>query len=233
MDFTRALGPLAVFGLILSWAVIVLVYRKDFGAERFAPTHAIDITVNQSRLRKSLFATGLMLVTLFLGADVPLAAALAAAVLLISRRTDPAGVFNEIDWSLLVFFSSLFVVTGAIVHSGFGDHLFRVLAPYADGGAASLTGAAVILSNVVSNVPAVMLFRPIIPGVAAPTDAWLTLAMATTFAGNLTLIGSVANLIVAEIARGRGVHLTFTEYLKAGTPIAILSLLGGIAWMSC
>jgi Na+/H+ antiporter NhaD/arsenite permease-like protein len=91
---------------------------------------------------------------------------------------------------------------------------------------------SVVLSNLVSNVPAVMLFRPVVPTLANPHEAWLTLAMATTLAGNLTLLGSVANLIVAEIARSRGVHLSFTEYLKAGTPIAILSLLAGVAWMA-
>lgn len=112
------------------------------------------------------------------------------------------------------------------------EHLFRALAPYASGGPGPLTAASVVLSNLVSNVPAVMLFRPIVPTLADPHHAWLTLAMATTLAGNLTLLGSVANLIVAEIARQRGVHLSFTEYLKAGTPIAILSLLAGVAWIS-
>jgi Na+/H+ antiporter NhaD/arsenite permease-like protein len=77
-----------------------------------------------------------------------------------------------------------------------------------------------------------MLFRPIVPTLAHPETAWLTLAMATTLAGNLTLLGSVANLIVAEIARRRGVHLSFVEYLKAGTPIAILTLLAGVWWLS-
>jgi Na+/H+ antiporter NhaD/arsenite permease-like protein len=91
---------------------------------------------------------------------------------------------------------------------------------------------AVVLSNLVSNVPAVMLFRPVVPTLADPHTAWLTLAMATTLAGNLTLLGSVANLIVAEIARHRGVKLGFFEYLKAGAPIAVLSLLVGIAWLS-
>ena len=67
-----------------------------------------------------------------------------------------------------------------------------------------------------------MLFRPVVPTLAEPHTAWLTLAMATTLAGNLTLLGSVANLIVAEIAKRRGVHLSFVEYLKAGTPIADL-----------
>ena len=232
VDFTRALGPIALLGLVIGWAVIVLVYRREFRTERF--THVYELPPQHYRplLRKSLVATGLMLVALVAGAPVPLAAAGAAALLLITRRLEPEKVFQEIDWSLLVFFCGLFVVTGAIEHSGLGERLFALLRPYADGGAAPLTGVALLLSNLVSNVPAVMLFRPVVPGLGDPHQAWLTLAMATTLAGNLTLLGSVANLIVAEIARRRGVHLSFVEYLKAGTPIAILTLLLGIAWVS-
>lgn len=77
-----------------------------------------------------------------------------------------------------------------------------------------------------------MLFRPVVPALTNPHHAWLTLAMATTLAGNLTLLGSVANLIVAEIARTRGVNLSFVEYLKAGTAIAIVTLLIGVIWLS-
>lgn len=232
VTFTRELGPIAVLGLVITWVTIVVVYRQDFHAEKFAGTYQLEPQVLGPRLRKSLFATAVMLAVLISGGPVPLAAALAAAVLLVTRRTDPAHVFQEVDWGLLVFFSALFVVTGAISASGFGEYLFRFLGPYAAGGPGSLTAASVVLSNLVSNVPAVMLFRPVIPTLAEPQAAWLTLAMATTLAGNLTLLGSVANLIVAEIARGRGVHLSFTEYLKAGTPIAILSLLLGVAWLA-
>jgi Na+/H+ antiporter NhaD/arsenite permease-like protein len=89
----------------------------------------------------------------------------------------------------------------------------------------------VVLSNLISNVPAVLLFRPFIPQFAAPTPAWLTLAMATTLAGNLTLLGSVANLIVAESAKREGVELSFQEYLKAGIPITLLSLALGVLWL--
>jgi Na+/H+ antiporter NhaD/arsenite permease-like protein len=78
----------------------------------------------------------------------------------------------------------------------------------------------------------VLLFRPLIPRFADPQQAWLALAMATTLAGNLTLLGSVANLIVAETAKTRGVNLSFTEYLKAGLPITLLSLIVGIIWLS-
>ncbi|HEY0946091.1 MAG TPA: anion transporter [Opitutaceae bacterium] len=232
VDFVLALAPIAIVGLAVAWAVIVLVYRREFRAEVFDHAHAFATHENPPLLRKAMFATGLMLVALVAGAPVPLAAALAAALLLITRRTEPEKVFQEIDWSLLVFFSGLFVVTGAIEASGLGGKLFAALRPYADGGPAPLTGVSLVLSNLVSNVPAVMLFRPVVPTLDAPHTAWLTLAMATTLAGNLTLLGSVANLIVAEIARRRGVHLTFVEYLKAGTPIAVITLLLGVAWLS-
>jgi Na+/H+ antiporter NhaD/arsenite permease-like protein len=228
VPFTRALGPIALLGLGVIWLVIIAVYRADFRDEVFAQGYRFEPEVRRPRLRKALFATVVMLGALIAGAPVPLAAALAAALLLITRRTEPAQVFQEIDWSLLVFFSALFVVTGAINASGFGEHLFRLLRPYAEGGPAALTGVSVVLSNLVSNVPAVMLFRPIVPALPHPHEAWLTLAMATTLAGNLTLLGSVANLIVAELARTRGVQLTFVEYLKAGTPIAVVTLLIGI-----
>ena len=232
VDFTRALGPVALLGLGCIWVVLVLVYPREFTTEPLAASQPEVPPPNYRRLRKSLIATILLLAALIFGVPAPLAAGLAAALLLVSRRLDPDKVFHEIDWSLLVFFCGLFVVTGAIEHSGIGERLFALIRPYADRGPAALTAISVVLSNLVSNVPAVMLFRPVVPTLIDPQSAWLTLAMATTLAGNLTLLGSVANLIVAEIAQKRGVHFSFTEYLKAGTPIAILSLLLGIGWMT-
>jgi Na+/H+ antiporter NhaD/arsenite permease-like protein len=232
VDFFLGLAPVAAVGLVVIWGVIVVVYRREFAHRLFPTTYEIPPRSYRPLLKKSIAATVLMLVALVLGAPIPLAALGAAALLLVTRRLKPARVFREIDWSLLVFFASLFVVTGAIETSGIGQWLFAEMRPWADGGAAKLTGVSVLLSNLVSNVPAVMLFRPVVPTLNNPHTAWLTLAMATTLAGNLTLLGSVANLIVAEIAGHRGVKLSFTEYLKAGTPIAILTLLLGIAWLS-
>jgi len=111
------------------------------------------------------------------------------------------------------------------------DQLFRLAQPLAEQGVAALSLVAALLSNIISNVPAVLLFAPFVSQLPNPTQSWLTLAMATTVAGNLTLLGSVANLIVAENARQRGVHLTFGEYLKAGLPITFVSLLFGIFWL--
>lgn len=232
VDFTLALAPVALAGLVVIWLIIPLVYRQEFSSELFAETYRLGSRQYRPLLRKSLLATALMLVALVAGAPIPLAALLAASLLLFTRRLKPERVFREIDWGLLVFFSALFVVTGAIETSGLGHDLFALLQRWIDAGPASLSGVAIVLSNLVSNVPAVMLFRPVVPTLADPHNAWLTLAMATTLAGNLTLLGSVANLIVAEIARHRGVHLGFVEYLKAGTPIAVVSLLLGILWLS-
>jgi Na+/H+ antiporter NhaD/arsenite permease-like protein len=231
--FTAALAPVALAGLAVIWLVMIVVYRAEFAATRLESEHLpLPGDEDPNLLRKATIATALMLVALIAGAPIPLAALVAAAILLISRRRDPEHVFEEIDWGLLVFFTALFVVTGAIEASGLGAELFAWLRPWADGGPARLTAASLVLSNLVSNVPAVMLFRPVVPTLADPHSAWLTLAMATTLAGNLTLLGSVANLIVAEIARRRGVHLSFGEYLKAGTPIALLTLFLGVLWLS-
>jgi Na+/H+ antiporter NhaD/arsenite permease-like protein len=87
------------------------------------------------------------------------------------------------------------------------------------------------LSNLVSNVPAVILWLPVVPKVPKPDFIWLVMAMSSTFAGNLTLLGSMANLIVAERAESRGEQLRFGDYLKAGIPVTLLTLCWGIATM--
>jgi Na+/H+ antiporter NhaD/arsenite permease-like protein len=231
IEFTGALAPVASAGLVIAWGVLVVVYRSEFSAARFEQAPQFEPTLYRPLLWKSMLASGLMLLAFILGLPIPLAALSAAALLLITRRLKPQRVFREMDWGLLVFFSGLFIVTGAIETAGLSQGLFAILLPVAEQGVAALTGVAVVLSNLVSNVPAALLFRPLVPGFPDPQRTWLTLAMATTLAGNLTLLGSVANLIVAETARNRGVQLTFVEYLKAGVPITVGTLLVGILWM--
>lgn len=230
-SFTAALAPVALAGLVFAWLVLVAVYRCEFARGRFDPVDLPPARPFRPLFAKATIATGAMLVAFIGGVPVPLAALAAAVLLLVTRRVKPERVFREIDWSLLVFFAALFVVTGALETTGLSRRMFDAARPAVEGGTAALAGLAVVLSNLVSNVPAVMLFRPVVPELADPPRAWLTLAMATTLAGNLTLLGSVANLIVAESARARGVELGFVEYLKAGVPITVLTLLAGIAWM--
>jgi len=179
-------------------------------------------------LAKCALASVFLVVCLVAGMPIALAALGAGSIVLVTRRLKPARVFQEIDWGLMVFFAALFVVTGAVERSAMGAGLLDAMAPLAGAGVVGLTCLSAVVSNLVSNVPAVLLLRPVITGMADPHQGWLVLAMATTFAGNLTLLGSVANLIVAEAAARKGVRLGFLEYLRAGVPITLLSLLWGI-----
>jgi len=231
-EFIYYLFPVSLAGLFISWSVIMTVYRHEFSCDKFQVPSSFKIKIYKPLLYKSLVASGLMLVAFVCGAPIPLAALSAASILLITRRLKPERVFREIDWSLLVFFSGLFIVTGAIETAGFSQKIFSVAKPLSEGTIVSFTFVSAVLSNLVSNVPAVLLFRPFVPYFHNPQKIWLALAMATTLAGNLTLLGSVANLIVAESARRRGVHITFVEYLKAGVPVTILTLITGIIWLS-
>ena len=234
LSFTGYLAPVALLGMGISYGIIVLLYRTEFVNEHFAvsETEMADSDIQWPLLRKGMIATGLMLVAFVAGMSVPLAALAAAALLLVTRRVHPEAVFLEVDWSLLVFFSGLFIVTGSLDTLGVSQTLFTAVEPIAAGGIAALTAVSVVLSNLISNVPAVLLFRPFVPSLPNPEQTWLVLAMATTLAGNLTLLGSVANLIVAESARRQGVHLTFGAYLRAGVPITLLSLLVGALWLA-
>ncbi len=231
--FVARLAPVSLIGLVLAWGVLVFVYRREITGTPFPDDISLPWEpIYRPLLRKSLIAVGLMLIAFLAGVPVALAALAAASLLLVTRRIKPQRVFNEVDFSLLVFFSGLFIVTGAIEHIGLSEQLFAIGRPLAGHGVLALSVVAAVLSNLVSNVPAVLLFRAFIPQLPDPHEAWLTLAMATTFAGNLTLLGSVANLIVAEIAKARGVHLGFGEYLKSGALITLLSLAWGVAWLS-
>jgi Na+/H+ antiporter NhaD/arsenite permease-like protein len=215
-------------GLGIVCLIIILIYRSEFQSQSLNPGAELRLRLFKPLLYKSIIALFVMLVAFFAGAPVPVAALGAASLLLITRRIKPQRVFHELDWALLVFFSGLFIVTRAIETSGLGSYLFSATLPLMKQGLWSLTIVSALLSNLISNVPAVLLFRPMIPMMENPRIAWLVLAMATTLAGNLTLLGSVANLIVAESARSKGVHLSFIEYLKAGVPITILTLLIGV-----
>ncbi len=119
-------------------------------------------------------------------------------MLLFTSRVHPEKVMNQVDWNLPVFFSVLFTLTGVIELNHLTDGIFITLQPFINKGAIALSTIAVILSNLVSNVPAVLLLRPAVTALPNPTAGWLILAASSTLADNPTLLGSVANLIVAR-----------------------------------
>jgi len=231
LTFTKSLFPVSLTGLFLAWIIIMIIYKSEFKGEVFNENPSLKVRIYKPLLIKSIIASSLMLGGFVSGIPVSLAALTSAAILLITRRLKPERVFREIDWSLLVFFSGLFIITGSIETTGFTEKIFKIAKPIAEDSIISLSIISGILSNIVSNVPAVLLFKPFIPLFQNPEKSWLNLAMSTTFAGNFTLLGSVANLIVAESAKKRGINLTFAEYIKAGIPITLLSISMGIIWL--
>jgi Na+/H+ antiporter NhaD/arsenite permease-like protein len=233
--FAGALAPVAAGGLLGVYLVILAVYRRDLAPRPQPPAEPAPpqrVATYRPLLRKSVTATVLLLVALAAGVPPALAALGAAALLLVTRRVKPERVFREIDWSLLVFFAGLFVVTAAVEETAAATAAYELIGTAARASLPGFVGAAAVLSNLISNVPAVMLLRPAIAHLPHAEPVWLALAMATTLAGNLTLLGSVANLIVAETAARRRVRLGFLEYLKAGLPITLVSVAWGTLWLA-
>lgn len=232
VTFTARLAVPSALGLAAAWLILVLIYRREFsdGAAFSAP--AEQARYYRPLLVKSLVAVALLLGLTAAGVRVSVAALCSSALLLVTRRIKPSRVFREIDWSLLVLFSGLFIITEAIRTVPVTNRLLAAAVPLADRSVAAFSGIAALLSNLISNVPAVMVMRPIIPGLANPERGWLVLAMATTLAGNFTLLGSIANLIVAESAARHGIDLSFRRYLAAGVPITLVTIAIGILWLS-
>jgi Na+/H+ antiporter NhaD/arsenite permease-like protein len=229
LTFMAYLAPVALVGLAICWLVIILIYRDEFRTPLTVVELSDPIVFSPLLTRTIVVLIGLIIAFL-VGFPVVSSACVAAGLLLISRLK-PGKLLN-IDWQLLAFFGGLFVVTGAIEVTGLSAQLFDVFAPVLRAGVAPLTLATAALSNVVSNVPAVLLLRPEIPTLPNPQQSWLVLAMASTLSGNLTLLGSAATLIVAELAAARGARLDFMPYLRAGIPITVLTVLVGVVWLS-
>lgn len=226
-EFLVALMPVAVGSLVLTWLVVVRAFPREFEGGGFELADLPPEPVHRPLLVKALVVAVLFVALLAAGVDFALAALVSAAVLLLARRLEPERVLAEVDWQLLVLFSGLFVVTAALREAGQGTALERLTsAPSGSVGGLMLRGA--VLSNLISNVPAVLVLGS--GGLARAAD-WLALAAASTLAGNLTLLGSVANLIVAEQARARGVVVGFRTHLRVGVPLTLASLVLAWVWL--
>ena len=233
LRFCVRLAPVAVGGLVLVVAIVAIVYRRQLGMQWDAtvPVAARRPRVHRRLLVKSVVVTLGTVALFFCGKPIALVA-LAAAGLLMVDRTRPEKIYRIVDWPLLVMFAGLFVVVHAFevnVVRHWGLDRWTALR---DSPVVLVSGLSVALSNLVSNVPAVLLFKPLIEVIPQQEQAWLALAMSSTLAGNLTLLGSVANLIVVESARRSGIEVGFFEYLKVGVPLTIVTTVAGIAWLA-
>lgn len=230
-QFLFHLGPVAIIGLFLDWAVLHWVHVRKSGvlppAEETIPLPPLDL----SHLRKPAVVVTVVVIGFFVGVPPAMMAALGAAALLITRTIEPRKLYQEVDWGLLVFFIGLFLIVGGAENAGIVGKLLELAEHLNLQHLPSFVFAVALLGNVVSNVPAVMLLKSLIPSFANPHTAWLALAMASTLAGNLTITGSVANIIVVESARPE-IEIGFWEYFRAGLPITLATLLVGSLWLA-
>ena len=158
-------------------------------------------------------------------------AARGGALLLIRRTREPREIYGDVDWSLLVLFLGLFLILGGARQAGVTEELLHVAEKLNLSNTAIFASIVVLLSNLVSNVPTVMLLRDLVPHFHDPHATWLLLAMSSTLAGNLTITGSVANIIVIEKAR-TVTRISFWDYMKIGVPVTLLTLAAGLVWLS-
>lgn len=229
--FLARLGPVAVAGLFLDWVILRVVCRKQL-----VPTERVTWPANERppsprKLAVPMFVTAAVLAAFLLGYPPPLVAAVGGALLLIRRSEEPKKIYEDVDWALLLFFLGLFLIVGgagaAGVTGGLADAAKRLNLHQP----VLFAAVVALLSNIVSNVPAVILLKEFTTHFANPRQGWLLLAMSSTLAGNLTITGSVANMIVVEKARADA-PIRFLDYLRVGVPVTFATLAAGLLWLS-
>lgn len=228
LGFLAHLAPVSLIGLALNVALLTLFYHRDIlhhplAAER-APS--IDIRLNHRLLIKCVAAASLVVVLWIFGYSFPLVAISVGAFILIIGRVDAEKIYRRVDWELLLFFAALFVLIRGFEASGAVNYLLARFHRGLEGGVNTqlfaVSGVMLILSNLVSNVPAVLLFSPLVPSFPNSRIIWLALASTSTLAGNATPISSVANLIVLQQA-GKRVHISFWEFVRVGIVVTLIT----------
>lgn len=218
--------PIVVVSLIVAWAIIASRWRGKWLTEEDK-----SIVIDQSlfhpfdiwqTIKGLTIATAIMILFLVEWWPRELCALAAAGILLTSRRFRSYDILGLVDWQLLVLFISLFVINQALYSTGIPQ---KVVHNFAGIGIDlhnpdMLFGLVVVLSNIISNVPAVML---LLPWVDHPQTGYL-LAISSTFAGNLFIGGSIANIIVVEQAARAGISITWRDHARIGIPITLITL---------
>jgi Na+/H+ antiporter NhaD/arsenite permease-like protein len=232
VEFAAALAPVALCGLVVTIVLIALLHRREFagGGPRLSAPIA-PIRLHRVLMWRAMAATALVVALFFAGQPPAKVAIIVGGLLLLTRRVRSERVYAQIDWSLLLMFAGLFVIVAGAERSLLNGDVVAAAGRLQLDRLPVLSALTAILANLVSNVPAVVLLRPFIDSLHDPQAAWLTVAMASTLAGNLTVLGSIANLIVVQRAAASGVMIGLWDYCRVGVPLTLLTLLLGTLWL--
>jgi Na+/H+ antiporter NhaD/arsenite permease-like protein len=222
-------GVPVLLGLVAVWAVIITQARGNWDKETVVPTIEAPPFNGWQTGKGVVVLSTLVGLFLFTGLPREILALAAAGWLLSSRRMSSRKILGLVDWHLLVLFSGLFIVNHVLAASGSLEKI--MVAVHSMGinihAPGWLFGVTVLLSNMVSNVPATMLLLP----AAIHPMAGPILALASTFAGNLLIVGSIANIIVVEQAQMLGVHITWKDHARVGIPVTLITLVFAAVWL--
>ena len=231
--FALRMLPVVAGALALTSAVLLWLFRRELSAAFPARVVPEEAQVDRPLVLVALAIFGVAFGAWLAGRSLPQVAIASGAVMLAVARRDPKPALEKVEWELLLFFGALFVVMRGLEQSGAvglinaeGTHAIELGGRWTT--AAAVSGVMLVLSNLISNVPAVLLWRSVVPTLPDPKLVWQVMAMSATFAGNLLLVGSMANLIVAERAEARGVAIGYWEYARAGVPVTLATLAWGI-----
>ena len=231
LAFAERLAPVAAFGLAAVILAVRWVFRAQFTERVTIDPHVPPGRMHRRQALKAAIVCGALALAFFFGVAPARAALLGGAFLLLTRAVKPSRIYREIDGPLLIMFAGLFVVVAAAERALLTPEIIGAARDLGLDSVWRLSGLTAVLSNIVSNVPAVLALKPFIQALHDPQRAWLTVAMSSTLAGNFTLIGSVANLIVAEHALKAGAPIGFWAYFKVGAPLTVVTLVAGAAWL--
>lgn len=222
--FFLKMFPVALIGLIICFLVISIFFRKELSSN-FIQITPFKYRYNRALVIKSSLVALVTLILFFAGVPMEIVAVGVGSFLLITRRIKPEKVYAMIDFRLLILFIGLFIVIKGFENSVAFKELVSHGYDLVQNPPALILSSAV-LSNIVSNVPAVLVLKPLISNFGNSEFDWLCLAMSSTLAGNLTIVGSIANIIVLESASSK-VKVSFWEYAKVGIPVTFLTMATG------
>jgi Na+/H+ antiporter NhaD/arsenite permease-like protein len=231
LHFSASLLPVAVAGLAIEYAVLSFGFRDRLGESDIATVPSAPGTVDQRLLMLTFGVLALVFMGFLAGLNLAWTALSGAALVMVLARRNTQEVLKLVDWHLLLFFAGLFIVVEGLNGTGLPDQIYgRVRSVFGETTttqAWNLAWFSAVGSNVFSNVPFVLVAGKWIGNFAQPELMWKVMALATTLAGNLTILGSVANIIVVESARGH-VEIGFWDYAKLGIPVTILTTVVGM-----
>ena len=233
LSFAAVLLPVMLLGLALALGLVWLAFRKDLRAPLAKVAALPPIRLQRNGLAVTL-GVGVAVVAGFVlstPAWLPLIALAGGAFVLFFlpfvSTTNARALVGKVDWTIILFFVGLFVLLGGVQASGLSGDIqagFTTAFGAQAGGLAWLTGLSAVLSNLISNVPAVLLLAQVVPGAANPHLLWLALASSSTLAGNATILGAACNVIVVQVAAREGVDVSWREFMKAGLPVTLATL---------